>query len=201
MLKRHGLQAERTENPQGDTLDPPRPARRVYHRAQMLRPANLVDLNGRACHRLLRTASDEPDWVFEAKYDGFRALSLLEPGVCRLVSRRGHAYRAFGSLCGIIATTASTRNAILDGETVCPRRRPGPLAVQPAAVPSWPASLRRPRLAPLVEQQATLARLVPSGAATIPDVEHIEARGGAFFQAACERDLEGSSGRGGAAAI
>jgi hypothetical protein len=32
-------------------------------------------------------ASDGPEWVFELKYDGFRALAYIEHGQCRLVSR------------------------------------------------------------------------------------------------------------------
>jgi hypothetical protein len=30
---------------------------------------------------------DHPDFIFEPKLDGFRALAYLEEGVCRLVSR------------------------------------------------------------------------------------------------------------------
>jgi ATP-dependent DNA ligase len=33
---------------------------------------------------------DDADWVFEPKYDGFRALALIRDGQCQLVSRNGH---------------------------------------------------------------------------------------------------------------
>jgi bifunctional non-homologous end joining protein LigD len=41
---------------------------------------------------------DGSDWLFELKYDGFRALAYLERGTCRLVSRNGHAFSSFGPL-------------------------------------------------------------------------------------------------------
>jgi hypothetical protein len=33
---------------------------------------------------------DHPDWLYEIKHDGFRALAIIEGHRCRLVSRRGH---------------------------------------------------------------------------------------------------------------
>jgi ATP-dependent DNA ligase len=31
---------------------------------------------------------DDPEWLFDLKYDGFRALAYLEQGSCHLISRR-----------------------------------------------------------------------------------------------------------------
>ncbi len=44
---------------------------------------------------VLREAFDHPDWLFEVKYDGFRALAYLESGSVRLVSRKGKVYSPF----------------------------------------------------------------------------------------------------------
>jgi ATP-dependent DNA ligase len=33
---------------------------------------------------------DDPEWLFEFKYDGFRALCYLDQGGCRFVSRNGN---------------------------------------------------------------------------------------------------------------
>ena len=33
------------------------------------------------------TPFEHPDWIFEPKLDGFRALAYVEGGACRLVSR------------------------------------------------------------------------------------------------------------------
>jgi len=40
---------------------------------------------------------DGAEWLFELKYDGFRALAYLEHGRCRLVSRNGHGFSSFES--------------------------------------------------------------------------------------------------------
>ena len=34
---------------------------------------------------------DDPNWLFEFKYDGFRALCYIEQGRCRFISRNGNA--------------------------------------------------------------------------------------------------------------
>src|SRR5262249_26376532 len=39
-----------------------------------------------------REPFDDPDWLYEIKYDGFRALAQIESGACQLVSRKGHIY-------------------------------------------------------------------------------------------------------------
>jgi len=36
---------------------------------------------------------DHPDWIFEIKYDGFRALAYIEDGESDLVSRKSHTYK------------------------------------------------------------------------------------------------------------
>jgi bifunctional non-homologous end joining protein LigD len=37
---------------------------------------------------------DDPDWIFELKLDGFRALAHIQNEKAELVSRKGHATRA-----------------------------------------------------------------------------------------------------------
>jgi len=37
--------------------------------------------------RLVRGPFDHPDYIFELKHDGFRAIAYLENGECKLVSR------------------------------------------------------------------------------------------------------------------
>ena len=37
--------------------------------------------------RLVKEPFDNPDYIFELKHDGFRALAYIESGKCRLVSR------------------------------------------------------------------------------------------------------------------
>ena len=65
----------------------------------------------------LYASFNHPDWIFELKYDGFRALAHIDSGYCRLVSRRGTAYRSFPKLCAAIAA-AIQGQAVVDGEIV-----------------------------------------------------------------------------------
>ena len=62
---------------------------------------------------------DHPDWVFELKHDGFRAVAYIEQGKCRLVSRRDFQYKRFDKLCAAIGKELRVKDAILDGEIVC----------------------------------------------------------------------------------
>src|SRR5689334_6429304 len=64
-----------------------------------------------------REPFDHPDWLYELKFDGFRALAFIESGSCRLVSRNAHVYKSFPALCASLAQLP--REAILDGEIVC----------------------------------------------------------------------------------
>jgi bifunctional non-homologous end joining protein LigD len=62
---------------------------------------------------------DHPDWVFELKHDGFRALANIRGHRCQLVSRRGHVYKTFTLLAEEMAHAVRANDAILDGEIVC----------------------------------------------------------------------------------
>jgi bifunctional non-homologous end joining protein LigD len=57
-------------------------------------------------------------WLYELKFDGFRAVAYIERGQCRLVSRRNHTYKTFPRLCESLAQL-DVHDAILDGEVVC----------------------------------------------------------------------------------
>jgi bifunctional non-homologous end joining protein LigD len=65
----------------------------------------------------IRASFDDPDFVWELKHDGFRALAYTEDGACRLISRKQIQYKSF---TGLVTALAGLRvhNAILDGEIV-----------------------------------------------------------------------------------
>lgn len=73
-------------------------------------------------HPMLATPVDEPfdgpDWLFEIKWDGYRAVAFLENGRVRLVSRNQneltHRYPELKDL----AKSVKAKTAILDGEVV-----------------------------------------------------------------------------------
>ena len=53
---------------------------------------------------LLKRAApfDDPDWIYELKMDGFRALAVIEHGRAQLISRNGHLF-AFSALAESIS--------------------------------------------------------------------------------------------------
>ena len=60
-----------------------------------------------------------PDWLFELKWDGFRALAFVERGECRLVSKNGNAFKSFLSLTRALPKEVRVKSAIPDGDIVC----------------------------------------------------------------------------------
>jgi ATP-dependent DNA ligase len=48
----------------------------------------------------------DPEWLFDLKYDGFRALAYLERGRCRLISRNGNLMSRFARLSNRIGDAA-----------------------------------------------------------------------------------------------
>ena len=67
---------------------------------------------------LVRQPFDDPDFLFELKHDGFRALAHIWDGKCELVSRHRNPYKLFQELRDNLATL-KVENAIIDGELVC----------------------------------------------------------------------------------
>jgi bifunctional non-homologous end joining protein LigD len=61
---------------------------------------------------------DDPDWLFDFKYDGFRALCYLEQTRCRLISRNGNALNRFNALGDQVALALEVDDAVIDGEVI-----------------------------------------------------------------------------------
>ena len=57
----------------------------------------------------VREPFSDPDWVFEPKYDGFRALAYIDGHHCQLVSRRGNAFKSWPYLCEELAHAYGAR--------------------------------------------------------------------------------------------
>ena len=114
--------------------------------------------------RLVREPFDHPDYIFELKHDGFRAIAYLQHGECRLVSRNQRNL-GFASLKKALAGLP-VQTAILDGEDL--------------------------RQRPLVERKKRLARLIQAATCSrLLYAQHIEQHGKGFFAEICARDLEG----------
>ena len=80
-----------------------------------------VNLSALRPMRLLRIPEpfDHPDWLFEVKFDGFRALAHVTGHHCQLVSRNGHTFKSWPYLAEEIAHAVRARSAVIDGEIVC----------------------------------------------------------------------------------
>ncbi len=64
------------------------------------------------------TPFDDPNWLFEIKWDGYRAVAFIENGSVRLVSRNQNDLTARYPELRDLAKFVTGKNAILDGEVV-----------------------------------------------------------------------------------
>src|SRR5690242_20659555 len=71
-------------------------------------------------------AFDNPDWLFDLKYDGFRALLEIDGAGARLVSRNRNRFKHMDALAATLAKRLRINDAILDGELICALRAAGP---------------------------------------------------------------------------
>jgi bifunctional non-homologous end joining protein LigD len=75
-----------------------------------------------AIHPMLATSIDKPfdssDWLFEIKWDGYRAVAFVHDGGLRLVSRNQNDLTAQFADLAALPQFVKARSAILDGEIV-----------------------------------------------------------------------------------
>ena len=142
---------------------------------------------------------DDPNWVFEVKQDGFRALALIENGRCWLVSRRKHRFQAFGDLANALGREVKADMAILDGELAVPdehgrsvfasimKRRN---AVRYYAIDLLWLNGKDLRGLPLLARKQMLKDLLPKGSAQVLYVDHIMGSGVLLYRVSCALDRE-----------
>jgi bifunctional non-homologous end joining protein LigD len=143
---------------------------------------------------------NDPEWIFELKYDGFRALGVVEYGNCILFSRNGYTFAPFADLANRIGNALMPRSLVLDGEIVCLDdrghcqfndllfRRGEPCFVAFDLLDSGGKDVRRE---PLLDRKHELRRIIGSGLPPIIYADYIEGSGVALFEKCCELDLEG----------
>jgi bifunctional non-homologous end joining protein LigD len=61
---------------------------------------------------------DNPEWLFEIKWDGYRAVAFLDNAKTRLVSRNQNDLTAQFSELGVLPQLLKAKSAVLDGEIV-----------------------------------------------------------------------------------
>ncbi len=150
-----------------------------------------------------REVFDHPDWLFELKYDGFRALAVIQPGRTQLVSRNGHPFGSFADLAAAIAVDLNIDGrSVIDGEIVCLDRHGRPQfkdLLFHRGTPCFFAfdllMLRGKdwRAERLIDRKQELRRLFNRLPVTsrLKFVDHVDKSGTALFRRVCELDLEG----------
>jgi len=143
---------------------------------------------------------DHEEWLFELKYDGYRARVEISDGMARLFSRRGHPYKAWPGLCASIGRALRKHRAVLDGELVCLDEKSRPVFLELVHRRRRPAFVAFDlvhldgedlREATLLERKALLARLIPESFFSLLYAQHVVYNGRALFHQACALDLEG----------
>jgi bifunctional non-homologous end joining protein LigD len=147
---------------------------------------------------------DDPDWSFEFKYDGFRALCYVEQRRNRLISRNGNIMTRFDGLADQMATALEVDEAIVDGEVIAADATGRPVFVdllRGTRSPSYVAfdllwlngiDLRS---LPLGERRRALQALLPKGSAIVSEALSVEGRGCELFELMRANDLEGIVGK------
>ncbi len=143
-------------------------------------------------------AFDDPEWIFELKHDGVRALAYVENGQSRLVSRNNYTFPHWPGLGSWLGNNLG--DFILDGELVCLDeqgrsqfydlffRRKEPIYYAFDLLWLNGEDLRD---LPLVERKARLKELVPEQPSPILYADHVPETGVKLFHKICEMDLEG----------
>ena len=155
--------------------------------------------------RLVHKPFDDPDFIFELKHDGFRAVAYIDRDGCRLVSRNLKSL-PFKSLRASLGTMDVT-DAILDGEIIVLNKdgvsqfnsllshKGENVAVFYAFDLLW-VNGSDLRGLPLVERKQQLRALViRSGCQRLLYAQHVNGAGKQFFAEICRRDLEGIVGK------
>lgn len=151
---------------------------------------------------------DDEAWLFEIKWDGYRALCTIdERGKLSLVSRNGlDLLKQFPDMEGLVDAFASVP-IVVDGEIVsldesgrsdfqrlqeyAQRRHP----LTFAAFDVLYADGRDQRKVPLEERKALLERLIRSDDGLVLYSKHVVGRGNALFEQAQRSNLEGIIGK------
>ena len=151
-----------------------------------------------------REPFDHPDWLFDVKYDGFRALCFLEQWRGYFGSRNGKPLNRFTVLADELAEVLEVDEAVIDGEVIVAddsgrpqfydllRGRRTPVYV--AFDLLWRDGVDL-RPLPLSERRSALRGLLAKGSPdpVISEAVSVEGRGCELFELMCANDLEGSS--------
>jgi bifunctional non-homologous end joining protein LigD len=145
---------------------------------------------------------DDERWIFEIKWDGYRAVAYCNGTSVELASRR---LQSFTEKYAPVSDALSKLNvkAVFDGEIVAVNEKGAP---EFQLLQNWqntPAQLQffifdiiwlngyDVTLLPLVERKRILKEILPEDDTVIKYSDHVEAKGEEFFKVALKQGLEG----------
>ena len=148
-------------------------------------------------------AFDDENWLYEIKWDGYRALANVQEGKVKLVSRNNKPFtERYTPVTDSLA--ALPFNAVLDGEIIAVNEK-GMAEFQ--LMQNWQSAPDTPlqfyifdiiwlngydlTSLPLIERKNLLEEILPKDDDVIKYSSHIMESGKAFFEAAMEQGLEG----------
>ncbi len=158
---------------------------------------------------LIEKPFNDEAWIFEIKWDGFRALAETKGNQVELYSRNFHS---FNSRFPTIVEHLKQLNvdAIFDGEIVVLNKKGKPDFQRLQNIQQSLSNEenlyyyvfdllylkgRDLRSLPLIERKKNLAGLLTPHSSSIRYLDHIETKGIPFFQACLKNDLEGIIGK------
>jgi bifunctional non-homologous end joining protein LigD len=143
---------------------------------------------------------NDPAWLFEPKYDGYRGLLYVTRRGCWFRSKRGNVLERFQQLCYWVREELPVKEAILDGVVVAldgegrqniKALLTGRGNLHYAAFDALWIDGRDLRALPLKRRKRALMGLVPATTTVVSQVFSIEERGRDLFDVAERLDLEG----------
>ena len=147
-----------------------------------------------------RRPFDHPDWLFEVKYDGFRALAIWNAAPCAWSRAMGTCYKSFPALCQSLGACLSVSDAVLDDEIVYlgPDGKPQFADLMRRRGPQYFYAFDLPWLngrdhhgLPLLEHKRRLREIVLAAPSPVLYVDHVVGTGVDLFEAGCWNDLVG----------
>ncbi|HOX41092.1 MAG TPA: DNA polymerase ligase N-terminal domain-containing protein, partial [bacterium] len=167
---------------------------------------------------MLATFAEKPvegkDWLFEIKWDGYRAISKLENGEVNLYSRNLQSFNAkFPEIAAELKKL--NINAVIDGEVVALDEKGMPRFNLLQNIPPLNLPLSKGeqvgvvyycfdliyfegydlRSLPLMQRKQMLFRILPSNNPFIKYVDHVVGEGKRFYEQASKMGLEGIIGK------
>jgi bifunctional non-homologous end joining protein LigD len=143
---------------------------------------------------------DDPDWLFDLKYDGFRGLFHLQRGRGRFISRNSNTLNRFKGLGDQLAGMLEIDEAIMDGEVIAADETGRPQfydLLRRARAPAYVAfdilwlDGADLRSLPLGERRKRLQAILPAKSPIISEALSVTGRGRELFNLMCANDLEG----------